>query len=154
MIKIIIILLGIYLSQESFYYQGVYSGFENGAQLGGIIYKGNLYASHGTSPYSNLINIHLYINWFLILFIIGKFIKKESLSQVMSLPSILLAFLGFIQLYNVKIGYQSNEDQYFDLMRLTIQTDFIHIWLTLFLLIYQVITAIQCYFEWKKNHKS
>lgn len=153
MIKIIAIMLGVYLSQKSFYYQGVYTGFVNGAQLGGIIYPdfGHYAISHAENPYSDLVDTHLYINWFLLFFIVGKLIRKESISQIISLPAILLAFLGFVQLYNLKNGYVVNEDKYFDIMRLTFQTDFIHIWLALALLIYQIITAFQNYFEWKRN---
>jgi hypothetical protein len=151
--KIIAIILGGYLCQESFYYQGIYTGYNIGAvRLAGICYPkiGNLCISHG-DPYSDLVNIHVYINWCLIFFIASKLIKKEALSHIISLPSIILAFLLFVYVYIFKNRYVTDDATYINVIRETLPTDFIHIWLALAIVIYQMITIIQYYFAWKRD---
>lgn len=148
MMKIIAVILGGYLCQESFYYQGIYTGYNIGAvRLAGICYptSGNFCITHG-DPYFDLANIHVYINWCLIFFIASKLIKKETLSHIISLPSITLAFLLFVYVYIFKSRYIADEVAYIDVIRETLSTDFIHIWLALAIMIYQIIAVIQYYF--------
>lgn len=151
MVKIIAIILGLYLCQQSFYYTGIYEGYGIGvARFGNICYPriGSL-CLYDVDPYSGLANTHVYINWLLSFFIIGNLIKKEVVSQIISLPSALLTFLLFISVYFFKSRYVSDEVVYINLIRETLSTDFIHIWIALALLIYQIVTAIQYYFDRK-----
>lgn len=155
MLKPIAILTSVYLGLESSYYRGIYVGYEIGMQMDGVVYPKmeNFYATHPYSPFDKLGDLYLYVTYFLILFIIGKVIQKEFLSQIISLPSILLSFLGFIQIFIFKREYLSDESKYFDLMRDTSLMDVIFVILALTLLVYQLIWAFQFYSAWKSKTK-
>lgn len=152
-IKFAAMIMGIYLCQESSRYGGIYLGHIQGAQLCKIVYPviGNLHISHA-DPYFYLVDLHRYISLFLIIFIIGQLIKKELLSQIISLPSIIILFILFIQIYMYKKPYISDEASYINLIRETLSSDFIHIWLALALLIYQAVTAFQDYLNWNREN--
>lgn len=140
MFKTIAIIVCSYICLQSYYLRGIYVGFNYSPLCeapGSLQNKGaNLYQ---VSPYYQFPDFHFYISFLLLLFIIGQLIKKEILSQVFSLMAISLALLGFIHIYNLKSNYVSDGDKYMDLMRLTLSMDSDHIWLTLAILIYQII---------------
>lgn len=159
MIRVIIIITAVYLGIDNSLSIGLGGGYDIGADLCGNKYI-NHGISHGTTPYGNLAEIQIYINWCLLFFIAGVSIKtfvagksmiKEFLSQIISLPAIGLVFWEFIRLYNLKNSYVADEDKYFDLMRFTLQADYVYIWAAFALLIYQLITAVQLYFDWKSK---
>jgi hypothetical protein len=152
--KAIVILITVYLAIENSLSIGLGNGHNFGAALCGITdptVDPRFHATHGNTPYGDLSDIYRYINWFLLFFIAGKLIKKEFLSQIISLSAIVLAFWKFVQVYNLKNNYLFNENKYFELMQVTLQTDFLQLLIVFVLLIYQVISAIKYCLEWKQS---
>jgi len=57
----------------------------------------------------------------------------------------------FVYVYIFKNRYVTDDATYINVIRETLPTDFIHIWLALAIVIYQMITIIQYYFAWKRD---
>jgi len=85
---------GVYLLFQSGYFQGIYTGYGNGAQLGVGVYTG-----HG-DPFFFLSDYHVYLNWLLICFILAKVIDLGVVTELISLAAILGSFLATCYLYN------------------------------------------------------
>jgi len=122
---------GVYLLFQSGYFQGIYTGYGNGAQLGVGVYTG-----HG-DPFFFLSDYHVYLNWLLICFILAKVIDLGVVTELISLAAILGSFLATCYLYNFKVAYSGDESSYVDLIRITISFDYCRIWICMALIVLQ-----------------
>jgi len=107
----------------------------------------------GPSIYSTLSYYHLLAAICLFGFVIGKTIKKEILSQVISFSSIFLTIYFFRKIYLLKKIYISDLRTFSDLTPIhnSIKFDWFLYFIVLILLIYQIFTVYK-YFS-GKNHK-
>jgi hypothetical protein len=155
-IKTIAILIATYMCLESAYYAGLYRGYNLGAStLGNLCYPklGNGFCGYGGDPYEQLGDLYVYVCLLLVLFLVAQMIKREIVSHWVSLISVLLAMFGFARAYTFKNNFLSDDDKYIDLIRQTISTDYVHIWLTSALVLYKIIDIL-VYWQTGRNNKS
>ncbi len=104
------------------------------------------------SGFELLTYCYIYISLLLLLFIVGKSIKKNSLSNIICFTSIFLLFYPYKWVYLQKQIFYSNNVPLDLIFKESIPLDVISILLIIILLTVQIITVFQSYFEWKCNN--
>lgn len=132
-------LSGQYLGFDKGYYEAIKTNSEISFSGGGI------------TNYTILFEHYAPIVWLLIVYLIGKSIKKELLSQIICFSTLGWIIYLYWQIYFIKTNLFTPSISFNDLIRDTIPLDWISFSLVLVLLIYQIIVAFQYYFG--KNHK-
>lgn len=102
--------------------------------------------------YELLAGCYTYICVFLFVFFVGKLVKKKVISQIICLTSLILIIFPYWTLYLQKSFFFSDPDTITSVLREAILLDLISFSLVLILLVIQIITAFQNYFEWKHRN--
>lgn len=149
LIRILTIAMGVYLLLQNGYLQGLYTGYINGAQLGGNYYSihGRFYATHG-DPFFFLINMHVSLSWLLICFLVVKLIDMGYVAELFSLAVALCCLFAVCYVNNYKVANSADESAYIDLLRTTIAFDHIQIWICMVLVILQ---GVGSYLAWREK---
>lgn len=100
----------------------------------------------------NFGDIYFYTSFFLILFFFGELAKNRLVSNIICFFALfsLLYYYNRIYLYNTRTFEESRPINLF--LRESMPLDVISFSLIMILLIFQLITAIWYYFEWKRNN--
>ncbi len=104
------------------------------------------------SGYEFLTRCYIGICFWLIVFIIGKLIKNEVTSQTICISSLILTIFLYRSVYLQKSLYFINPYPITKVFRESMPLDLISFSLVMILLIYQIITVFQHYFDWKRNN--
>src|SRR5215207_4650843 len=119
--RIVSVVAGLYLLGQSYYYQGVYIGYNVAAvQFAGICYPSysGLCIYEG-DPYISLANVHVYLNWAVSLLLLCLFISKETLARICSVLLSILILSLFTYVYLFKAQYVSVDSEYLNPIRET-----------------------------------
>lgn len=118
---------------------GLHGGFELALKQNSGIF------STSGSGYQLLANCYFFISGLLLIFTVGKLVKKEIVSQIVCLLALILVIFQFRLVYLQKSLFFENTDAVTKLMRETILFDWISLALVLVLLIIQIVTFFQQY---------
>ncbi len=145
-LRIYVVLVAAYLLRESAFLQGIYVGYRNMAAIAGTFYPhiGNMLISDA-DPYDNLMNLHVYANALLIVFIASKAFKTGVISLTISTVTSMLVFLALGFIYLEKIRFLRDDNSYLDLLRNTLSIDGMQIWLSAAIIAVEVIMLVHAY---------
>ncbi len=115
---------------------GEYFGFEQGYQYAVDTYT-EIRFSHGT-VYFYLFEQYAQLVLGMIFFLIGKTVKKESLSQIICAPSLLWVIYKYYYIYIPKSRYFNDVEPFSKLLRESMPLDVICFSIVSMLLIYQL----------------
>ena len=130
------------------YFSGIFKGVDESR-----MFDAPSMFSGGPSIYDMLADYQLFAAFCLFGWVVGKTIKKEFLSQVVSFSSIFLAFYFFRKMYLLKSSYISDlsSTSLITPVHVSFRIDWFLYSIVLLLLIYQIFTIYK-YFS-GKNHK-
>lgn len=154
MLKKISIILALLVLTFSVLLQGTYSGYERGFHDSAKDCA-SFYSAHNT-VYADFAYVYSIIKWLLLAFVISKLIKKEWLSQIICLSSLIWAIFEYREIYIHKSDLfriaDIRELKVFDLILETIPIDWFCFAIIVILLIYQIISVV--YYLFYKNRSN
>jgi hypothetical protein len=143
-LAVICVTLGIYLLGQSFYYQGLYTGFN----LAEANAQGTCYPVVGSfclsdaNPYAEIIGFHTYINWLLLIYILSRIVKVSVLTSVTSALSLVLLLFLLSRVSQLKTLASGDTDPYFDLIRTTFAIETVWIGLVAILVVFEIVSFL------------
>ena len=131
---------------------GQHLGFDRGYNVARKMFTEVNLSGGGLTVYTILFEHYAPIVWLSIFYLIGKSIKKEFLSQIICFSTLGWIVYLYWQIYFIKTNLFTPSISFNDLIRETIHLDWISFSLALILLIFQIISVFQLYFNWKRNN--
>jgi hypothetical protein len=131
------------------------NGFEYGANMCGIDHDSLSPLSFGISddytPYNELSDLQRVIFLPLVVVILAKFIKKETVARPVSIIASVVAFLCLGQAYNFVLRFANDGAAYYEAMRGALPDAAWHIWVALALLAIELSSALFLYLVTRKK---
>jgi hypothetical protein len=115
---------------------GAFTGFDRAYRLDDIFKVSAL------GIYVRVIFLHFGIAFLLLVFVVGKIIKKEILSQLVCFASLIPTLYLYWKLFQRKSLYLTDTTSYTELLRSSISLDWFGASVVLFLLAYQVTITL------------
>ena len=107
---------------------------------------------YGETVSEGLIFSYIYINALIIIFFLIKMIKEQVITNILCIFVMLFTFYPYRHIYLQKSIFFNKELQIRQIYTDALLLDWIGFSLVLILLIFQIITAFQLYFDWKRNN--
>lgn len=149
MLKKISVIFDLIILMVNLSLQGKHSGFERGFDEARKTLT-EINFSAGT-PYFFLEQQYFYIVLLSLAFLVGKSIKKEILSQIICIASLIWTIYIYWHIYLQKSIVLNHEGTFYDLTRNVVYFDWFCFSLVIILFIIQIVNAFQHYFDWKSN---
>jgi len=137
------VMLGVFIMGQSFYYQGIYTGFSLSAASGGICYPviGSFCLSDA-DPYAGIIEFHTYLNGLLLIYTLAKLVNVSVFARVTSFFSLGLLLFFLLRLWHLKVRTSADTAPYFDLLRQTLGIETLWIGLVAILLVLEIVPLL------------
>ena len=137
-VALIVLIVNVRLSGDCF-------GFEQGYQFGVKTFT-EIRGGEGTA-YLFLFEQYASVVSGIFFFLIGKTIKKETLSQIICIPSLLLTLRAYYYVYIQKSVYFADVEPFSELIRKSMPFDVVCFTIVSMLLIYQLGTVLKLLFS-------
>ena len=137
-------IIALLVSVTNFLLLGFYEGYNKGYKEAVNLYSKGFMS--GGTIYNELGDIHFYLAFCIAIFIAGKLLKKKILSHIICFTSL---FLTLFVYWHWVVALVGNSELTFitNLKQTVSMLDWISFSLVIILLIIQIITAIQRYFD-------